>query len=714
MNKRLIRALLVFGLLAVLWGFSVGRRMRWNDLIWDESVFPGGNERRGEAYGRLAEGPGLALRAGVYTLSYAAQMDGENEIQLVTDNTVCIYPDRIALTPAHGSGTLRFTVYNEADNFRILVDYLSGSHLRVDALSLEGPVVADTPMMLTFLLLGLWILLEMRLAGRLGRTRATRIAVLGFCVLIVSAPCMKDNLGLGDDMLFHLERLGNLTQSLRSGQFPARLGTYMNAGYGAPTSIYYPELFFYLPAAMILAGTSIQYAMHALIILMNLGTAIAMFLLARRLFEDEWTGLLASVLYTLAQYRITDVYTRSALGEALAMAFMPLLALGLYEVISGKATRWPLIALCAAAILQSHLLSTAILAPLCALICLIFLPALLRERRILSLARAALFALLLSAVYLVPLLDSAGKLVSTDMMLRSVSANAMAPAQVLLNHASSLTSKMFDGRLRARAVVVGTPLMLGALAGVLALLQHPIEKKHLRLNLLFLILGSLSAFLSTAAFPWGMIEARLPAINYLQFPWRLLMLTTFFFSLLGGYGLRALGKDRPDAALFGTLALCLCFAVPLLTAETQKSSLSYYTRPHQQGLLYLDYSLAGTNLQDTHDRDIHAQGDVTFGNLGRMGTTLLLPVETREESILSLPIYGFSGYVAALDGTPMPIALGAQNRLAVSLPAGVQGMLCVRYQEPWLWKGASILSLSALLFLLGRAAFSRRRKPSAL
>ena len=70
--------------------------------------------------------------------------------------------------------------------------------------------------------------------------------------LMASMPCLKDNLNLGDDMNYHLERLGNLTQALRSGQFPVRLGTYMNRGYGAIPSVFYPETFLYLPACMIL------------------------------------------------------------------------------------------------------------------------------------------------------------------------------------------------------------------------------------------------------------------------------------------------------------------------------------------------------------------------------------------------------------------------------------------------------------------------------
>ena len=74
---------------------------------------------------------------------------------------------------------------------------------------------------------------------------------------------------------------------------------------------------------MILLGTSIQYAMRVFLIGINGLTVATMFLCARRIFKNEEAGVFASVLYTLAIYRLTDMYTRGAIGEALAMAFLP-------------------------------------------------------------------------------------------------------------------------------------------------------------------------------------------------------------------------------------------------------------------------------------------------------------------------------------------------------------------------------------------------------
>ena len=65
-------------------------------------------------------------------------------------------------------------------------------------------------------------------------------------VLIASIPDLREHLHTGHDSEFHLGRLLNMVHAMRDGQFPVRLGAYMQNGYGAVLSAYYPELFLYL------------------------------------------------------------------------------------------------------------------------------------------------------------------------------------------------------------------------------------------------------------------------------------------------------------------------------------------------------------------------------------------------------------------------------------------------------------------------------------
>ena len=68
--------------------------------------------------------------------------------------------------------------------------------------------------------------------------------------LFSSYPLYTFYLQYGHDLLFHLFRIDGIADGLQSGQFPVRLyGNDLN-GYGYGVSMFYPELFLYVPALL--------------------------------------------------------------------------------------------------------------------------------------------------------------------------------------------------------------------------------------------------------------------------------------------------------------------------------------------------------------------------------------------------------------------------------------------------------------------------------
>ena len=158
-------------------------------------------------------------------------------------------------------------------------------------------------------------------------------------------------------MYYHWERLTGLISSLKSGQFPARMYPTMNNGYGGVAPVYYPDLFLYPLALLVMAGSSMQYAFHAYIIFVNLLTSFAMYALARRLLKNPEGALIAAMLYVLSVYRLTDLYSRSALGEVMAMAILPLVLLALLEIIYEDKRKWPFLSIAAALLFRAHMIT---------------------------------------------------------------------------------------------------------------------------------------------------------------------------------------------------------------------------------------------------------------------------------------------------------------------------------------------------------------------
>lgn len=134
---------------------------------------------------------------------------------------------------------------------------------------------------------------------------------------------------------------------------------------------------------------------NVLLAALNIGAAAGMYAAAKRLFQDRWAATCASVLYTLSAYRVMDVYTRVAVGEAMAMAFFPLFIVGLYEALFGDAKCWRMLALSACGIFLSHMLSTMLCAVLAAGAALLCLRRVIGQKRFVPLAKAAGLCLLL-------------------------------------------------------------------------------------------------------------------------------------------------------------------------------------------------------------------------------------------------------------------------------------------------------------------------------
>ena len=79
-----------------------------------------------------------------------------------------------------------------------------------------------------------------------------------------------------------------------------------------------------------------------------------------------------------------------------------------------------------------------------------------------------------------------------------------------------------------------------------------------------------------------------------------------------------------------------------------------------------------------------------------------------DDARLTLPLFGFDGYAAELNGEKIDWVRGENNRIAVDLPAGTQGELSVRYEGKAIWRVADALSLATLLCLLG--VFVKKRR----
>ena len=714
-----IAAVWVICALAVAAVFATGvldRQKVWEDMPYLLMRFDGGLQRdvqAGGAYGAMNDGPGLDLPAGTYRLKWAIEGDGNNQLVITTQNGVQAVPGEIPLPAGETAGEAVFTLDNAAQGVDIVVMFEDGTRIDVADMRLYSPLYRDHAFTFALIAIVLCALYTALRRGWLTPARRGKLILIGLAVLIASGPALKDTVCIGHDTTFHLVRLCNLADGLAAGQLPVRIGGFSYNGYGAITSVFYPDLFLYPFALMLLAGASIEYVMSVLTIAASVLAGATMYACAKRIYGGEWAATCASVLYVGASYRVANIMVRCAVGESLAMGFLPLFVLGLWEVLFGDKRRWRMLAFSAFAVFMCHMISTLLCATLALGLGAVCLPRILREKRLGAAFKAIGATALLSLFFLIPLGMYSMQGINADSIDTYELANtAMAPTQLFLQGAGDLPADPWDRTLSGYPVELGLPLIIGsALLLYVFVTGEGRREKPLRFAMLFLAIGWLAALMMTTMFPWQYVTLVTGIYDRMQFAWRFASPACMLLSLACGYGYVQFFGGHGRQTVAAVLAFALVMVMPTVNAHARSNIYVEFGEQAETNLSYAEYNLPGSDVTKTTDHSVHAQDGVTFEHDVKDGTRITMDVSAQQEGTVSLPLFGFDGYVAELNGERLETGLGENNRLTVTIPEGSSGTLRVWFAGKAIWRvGDAVSALTALALLVSAARGHEAKK----
>ncbi|HZW47949.1 MAG TPA: hypothetical protein VFF61_10510 [Microvirga sp.] len=288
------------------------------------------------------------------------------------------------------------------------------------------------------------------------------------------------------------------TSELRRGNPYPRWLPSSHGGLGSPVFYYYPPLAFYLSGLLGLAGLSTYGSVIGAFGLGIAGSGLAMYH-----WLKDWTRfpLLGALFFMAGPYHMFDLYGRGALAETVAVAFIPLLALGIRRVANDRGSL--MLTLAYAGLIVTHL-------PLALLTSLFFVAPYgiaLARKRLETLFRLG-FALFpgigLSAIYLVPALALEP--------YRDVAALWALPEFRAENW--SLVFSPSPGELNIRFVM----------AAIVASLVFPILYFFFKQRSGWPAFAAFCCLLTTG---WIPILWSLPLLETVQFPYRVLPLAEF-------------------------------------------------------------------------------------------------------------------------------------------------------------------------------------------
>ncbi|HPF88907.1 MAG TPA: hypothetical protein PK537_12730, partial [Candidatus Limiplasma sp.] len=489
-------------------------------------------------------------------------------------------------------------------------------------------------------------------------------------------------------------------------------------GLGYASTVLYPELFLYLPAVFRLCGVSLMAAYQVFIFLINLATLLITYHAVKRLTGKATVGLITSLVYALGVNRMITLYTRAAIGEALALLFFPCVMLGMAEVLHrGKLSKWLIVGM--TGLIQTHVVSVEIAAIACAAYTVIAV--VLRKttgKNLLRLLAAAGITVLINLWFLVPFARFAPEDLRMFNYTKRTMCYAVYPAQWFASFVNPFGKARYLGTTAEMPLSVGTLLGVGIL---LYILFHPRDDRTLRsVGHVSLGFGLAALVISSTLFPWTYV-AKIPVLGDLmyavQFPWRYLGIAGFFLSLVFAVAAYSAGGTHSRLLIAACVVLAVFNIAPFVDQYIQSDDVTYtmqakYDMDTVTDDTIWDYCYADTDFDALENLPmrITAPDGVAITGFSKHGTHITFTYAADTAQTVTLPLYLYPGYRALLDGTQELTPTDGDNHLlTLALPAG-EGTVTVWYAGFWYWNAANFVSLFTMLALAVWAGVRRRKK----
>ncbi len=393
-----------------------------------------------------------------------------------------------------------------------------------------------------------------------------RLVLLLLLIIPTFATLLKPGYyNMHDDM--QMVRQLELEKCIEDGQIPCRWSPDLGYEYGYPLFNFYPPLPYIVGQTFRTLGFSFMWSVKLTAVVQTIATSISMYLLASYLFGPT-AGIISALFYSYAPYHAVNIYVRGAMNEAWASVFFPLIFLFIKKIVDKKYSDWTVIFLSLSifGLMLSHnpmLFVFVLFSVPWTIFCLwqkhkYFKLILKQTNTFINLIKSALIALALAAFYTLPVIfeSSLTKIETMFQGYYNYEVHFVGLYQLFI-------SNFWGDGASVWGTEDGMPFMTGYLHWAIPLLALVLiiyskikntkttksVVKKINTNLFIIFLAIFASFLChpRSIFIWKLLSP----IQKIQFPWRFLNLSSFFFSLSAGLSLHyILGKLKFKKYIF--------------------------------------------------------------------------------------------------------------------------------------------------------------------
>lgn len=424
-------------------------------------------------------------------------------------------------------------------------------------------------------------------------------------------------------------------------------------------------------------------------------TLIFTYYSANRIFKNKNVAWTTTILYSTAFYRLTDIYTRGAIGEVLALVFLPLVLCGIYEIIFGENKKWWIICFGIFGIINSHILSFAMTVILILGICLLNIVRIFKDKkRLITLIVAGIISILLIFSFVLPYLEQSNNdKFNVDEKIYSgtfVKSYAVSLQELINNEFNK--GNFYKG--------IGTILL------VLPIFILGIKNKDeqtIFMRQLFGI-GIILLFMTTSLFPWEKVCTKFDFITTIQFPYRLNILTTVLFSFVAGYAICNIIENKPELNKLVYIILILFTLNLLSTVDINADNYTLDTIATFAPVGNGEYKPYGMIDTDTKVHNIANQEEIEF--LKKSTKLEFNYTNSKDEMIIHIPLTYYKGYVAYIEsenGTKTNLILEEDpitKNIIVKNDEILNGKITVKYKMTVMQKIGYSITIITLIGLV--------------
>lgn len=665
----------------------------------------------GEESVNMLYGPYIHMDKGSYTATVEYLTDVNQEIQAYASypNDAFVKGGKGFLRKSTNVMTYNFDVLHSVDNFELLVKYNGEGNIFIKNVTITTNSLMNRRLVfkmgVIFLLINLIIIFKKK-------NVLDKVIKVVLIAIVPSIPLGVLGIHVGHDFLFHLARMEGIAQDFALGEIPVTVSSFWLGGYGYPVSVYYGDVLLYFPALLRNCGIPVVESYKWFIFMCNLLTAAISYYSFNKIFKRENVAMLLSLIYCTANYRLIDIYARSAVGEFCAIIFLPLVAAAAYslytEDISDKLKYYKnslLLAVGMTGIIQTHILSTEMVVVVLGVVCLIMFKRTFRKQTILAFGVAVLLTIIMNIGFLVPFFDyyanvpvkiseSADNSFNTIQNWGAYWGQYFVFTQKISGISSVLSSERF-------ALTPGITLMTGFVAAVYVLYKNKGKYKDI---LLYTSLSAAILYLSSAYFPWDSLAASGKIGNMLAqilLPWRYLAFAIVTLTLLFGTLLTKFVEEKNyDIKITNVIRAGVIFVTFLsVSAFASEYMSTSYIVDYKETAEVFDDSIMGEEYVLTGSQANSLNYNLEYQNvdtayvINRHGKTCEIYVDGgTEEGQVTFPVFNYKGYeVVDEEGNQYEVRNGDNNRVEVVVPAGYEGILKLQFTVPKVWIAADIM-----------------------